>query len=255
MDNMYDAPELVARYQQGRFPDIDPRVQPGQPFSDRFKFIGDYLILKLPRFRAVLDAGCANGILGAILRENRPDLRYTGLDASDPLLAAGRAQFGDLRLVRGRIEQLPVKDNSAQAVVCGGTLWYCPDPPAALEALYRAASRVLLADIVFLPDRDRGFASTQVIDGHTQSVSLMGNKQMQALLAHLHGIQPFKDLREGKRFMHYPINPQAAGLNELNGELVQGFCVLFEKRISASFTKIFNTLAAERPAEEDETQR
>ena len=124
MDNIYDAPEIAARYEQGRFPDIDPRVQPGQSYSDRFHFLTDYIISRAPRFRTVLDAGCATGVLGDILRRHRPDLRYTGLDASRTLLAAGRKQFGpDLRLVQGLIEQLPIRDNSDQIVVCGGTLW------------------------------------------------------------------------------------------------------------------------------------
>ena len=248
MKNIYEAPELVARYQEGRFPDIDFDVKPGQPYSSRFQFFGDYLILRQPRFRTILDVGCATGILGAILRENRKDLHYTGMDCSAPMIAAGRAQFGDdLRLVQGAIEQLPIKENGPQIVVCAGTLWYCDDVPNAIYHLYRAASRMLLADIVFLPDRDDGLTTTHVVDGHEQKVTLFGNKDMIALLAALDKAQPFKDLRDGKRFMHYAVDPAAAGLPELEGQAVQGFCVLFEKRISEKFTDIFNRMATEQP--------
>jgi SAM-dependent methyltransferase len=252
MENIYEAPELVARYQQGRFPDIDLQVQPGQPYSDRFKFFGDYLILRLPRFRSILDVGCATGVLGAILRENRADLHYTGVDSSPAMLDAGRAQFGPgLRLVQGGIEHLPIKENGPQIVVCAGTLWYCADVPTAIYHLYRAASRMLLADIVFLPDRDHGLVTTHSIDGHEQKVTLFGNKDMIALLAALDKFHPFKDLRDAKRFMHYPVDPVAAGIPELEGETVQGFCVLFEKRISEKFTSIFNRMATEQPDETD----
>jgi SAM-dependent methyltransferase len=255
MENMYDSPQLELLYRNGPMPDIDAQAAPGQHYSSRIQFFGDYIILRVPKFRAVLDAGCATGFLGAILKEHRPDLLYTGLDPSAALLALGRETFGpDLRLVRGSIEQLPIKENGPQIVLCAGTLWYCPDVPGAIYHLYRAASRMLFADIVFLPDRDHGVITTQRVAGLEQQVTLFGNKDMVALLSALDKAHPFKDLREGHRFMHYPVDPEAAGLHELRGETVQGFCAVFEKRISEKFTDIFNRLAADQPGPGDPAQ-
>jgi SAM-dependent methyltransferase len=217
-----------------------PKGNTSPPSSLRF-FI-DHIMRNAPRFRPLLDIGCATAGTGAILASVRKDMPYFGFDPNPPLLLRARELHGpDMRLAAGDILNLPFKPGSVPYVLCAGTLWYQDDPAAALEAAYRIASRALLAEIIFTPNDDNGATTTQEINGSKQKVRLLGNTELQGLLQHINSVQPFKDLRQKKRYMHYPIVNEQAGLLELGDTQAQGFLVIFEKRISASLIKIFNS--------------
>jgi arsenite methyltransferase len=96
----------------------------------------------------VLDLGCGPATqLGVVARLN-PDVRFVGVDASEPMLKAGRAHLlaegvRNVELRQNDITDLgSVDDRSVDAVMSTLTLHHLPDRDA-LHATYRAVSRVL----------------------------------------------------------------------------------------------------------------
>lgn len=251
MDNIFDTPDIVEKYAKGEFRDTTPAE--GEPDSmPRLAYFINYILDKAPRFRTVLDIGCATANLGGVLARVRKDLNYAGMDISLPMLQRARETHGDLRLAVGDAMRLPFKPNSVPYVICASTLWYCEDPAAALEAAYRVASRVLMAEIIFTPHVEEGTVATQVVSGHEQKVRLLGSLELQHLLERIHEIQPFKELRDNNRFMHIRYVNDRIGLHEIGDLQVHSLMAIFEKRISASLIDIFNAQVGAQNTEQTE---
>lgn len=122
--NLYESPALRAV--------TGPVIRPGGfTLTDRG--------LARCRLRAgarVLDIGCGAGGSVDHLRR-RHDLAAIGLDLSAVLLAEGVQTHGNLPLVRGRAEQLPVADGIVEAVLCECVLSLTPRPQAVLQEVWR----------------------------------------------------------------------------------------------------------------------
>lgn len=239
--DIYKSPDVIQRYADGEFCDYAASDEDLRGMRKAMLFFLQYIRDNVPRHRTLLDAGCATGNLGRMLARYRPDLHYIGADPSEPMLIAARklaapgAQF-----TAARIPGLPFKNDSIPVVICAGTLWYCPDIFEALSNLYRVASRILLAEILFLPDTETSLHTTQVVEGIEQKVTILSHTDLERILAQLFNVRPFKDLMQNNRFIHADMYADKAGLPELGDRRVKAFCVIFEKRISASLIKIFN---------------
>jgi arsenite methyltransferase len=122
--NLYESPALRAV--------TGPVIRPGGfALTDRG--------LARCRLRAdarVLDIGCGAGGSVDYLRR-RHDLAAVGLDLSASLLAEGLQTHGNLPLVRGRAEQLPMADGIVEAVLCECVLSLSPRPQAVLQEAWR----------------------------------------------------------------------------------------------------------------------
>ncbi len=96
------APEYGRRYETQRFPGLEGTVRG--------------FVRARPRVALVVDVGCGTGhwlrVVGSEVR------RAVGIDPSAGMLAEARAAGSELRLVRGVAEQLPLRDASADRVVC-----------------------------------------------------------------------------------------------------------------------------------------
>lgn len=239
--DIYKSPDIIQRYADGGFRDYAARDADLPAMRKVMQYFFQYIRDSVPRHRTVLDAGCATGNLGRLLARYRPDLHYIGVDPSEPMLAAARKLAAPgARFAAAQLPALPFKNDSIPVVICAGTLWYCPDIFEALRDLYTVASRVLLAEIMFLPDVDTGCVTTHVVDGMEQQVAIPSHYELQRILQQLFNVRPFKDLRRNNRFTHTEMFADKAGLPELEGRRVKAFCAIFEKRISASLIKIFN---------------
>jgi arsenite methyltransferase len=84
----------------------------------------------------VLDIGCGAGGSVDYLRQ-RHGLSAIGLDLSAVLLAEGLRTHGNLPLVRGRAEQLPMADGFIDAVLCECALSLSSRPQAVLQEAWR----------------------------------------------------------------------------------------------------------------------
>jgi len=122
--NLYESPVLRAV--------TGPVIRPGG-------FSLTELALSRSRLAAgarVLDIGC--GAAGSVnyLRQQH-DLGAMGLDLSACLLAEGLRTHGNLPLVRGRAEHLPITDGSFDAVLCECVLSLSSRPQTVLEEAWR----------------------------------------------------------------------------------------------------------------------
>ena len=98
--------------------------------------------------QSVLDVGCGAGGFCDIWRHFNPNLRYTGIDASQALVDAGRRLHPEAEfLVGDGAGSLPVEDRSADVVAALGWLHLEPRWRNALPELWRAADRHLFFDM------------------------------------------------------------------------------------------------------------
>jgi ubiquinone/menaquinone biosynthesis C-methylase UbiE len=89
----------------------------------------------------LLDAGCGTGQMLRFLRETRREsFRLTGLDRSEEMVEVARRVLGDaedIRLVTGRLEQMPFETASFDVVMAMGSLEYVTGIEQALDEIAR----------------------------------------------------------------------------------------------------------------------
>jgi len=102
--------------------------------------------------RAVIDAGCGEGRLAAVLAGGGGCVVGVDLDADILRVAQSRRVAGDVRLhlIRADIERLPVATESADVVVAVTTLCFVADPAGAVRELARVlrpGGRIVLGEL------------------------------------------------------------------------------------------------------------
>jgi SAM-dependent methyltransferase len=98
----------------------------------------DWLII--PPGGIALDVGCGPGnVTASLARAAGPDALVLGVDISEPMLArAVRAEAGpQIGFLRADAQQLPLRDESVDAVISVAVLQLIPDPVAALGEMAR----------------------------------------------------------------------------------------------------------------------
>ena len=120
------------------------------------------LAARLQPGESVLDVGCGAGHLWRSLADQR--VEYHGIDAHRRAIEIGRLTLADTGLPPSRLRTLAIEDlppdERYDAVVSLSTLLYAPDFRLPLEAMARAARRVLVVrssfgertDVRYLPD-------------------------------------------------------------------------------------------------------
>jgi len=138
----------------------DPQLLDAAPRAavESFAGVGHFFDMAgLQPGETVVDLGSGSGtdLFLAALQVGEQG-HVTGIDMTGAQLAkagrlAGEHGFANVELVEGRLEQAPVADASADAVISNGVINLCPDKPRAFaEAarLLRPGGRLALADIV-----------------------------------------------------------------------------------------------------------
>jgi SAM-dependent methyltransferase len=135
----------------GREPELDAAAQARELLASR-----------LERGDSLLDVGCGAGHLWLSVRQL--GVEYHGIDPYRRAIEIGRLTLADAGLPASRLRALAVEDLPADerydAVVSLSTLLYVPDFRLPLEAMARAARRVLvvrssfgeLSEVRYLPD-------------------------------------------------------------------------------------------------------
>ncbi len=97
--------------------------------------------LGLPSARRWLDVGCGTGALCREIFDRWSPASVTGVEPSEPFLAAARENLaGRALLLHGLAEAIPLPDHSADVVVSGLVLNFVPDPRSALAEMSRVAT-------------------------------------------------------------------------------------------------------------------
>jgi SAM-dependent methyltransferase len=112
----------------------------GRVFERRLEVLARALSEQVGAGHSVLDLGCGDGRLGTRILELRPDLRLVGCDTMSRLAA---------RIPAFRYDgaDLPLPDNSVDAVIIVDVLHHTDDPVPVLQEAVRVARRhVILKD-------------------------------------------------------------------------------------------------------------
>lgn len=106
-----------------------------------YRRIAEDLATVIPDGAAVLDVGTGPGVLLVELAQRRPDLRLTGVDLSDDMIAAAErnlAAFAGRASVRsGDVTALPFDDRSFDVVATSLSSHHWDDPASAVPELAR----------------------------------------------------------------------------------------------------------------------
>lgn len=93
--------------------------------------------LDLPRGAAVLDAGCGTGALAEAIAARDPTARITGVDVSEPFLAAARARVPGATFCHGDLARLAQPDAAYDATISLLVLQFVGDRAAAVAEMAR----------------------------------------------------------------------------------------------------------------------
>jgi SAM-dependent methyltransferase len=126
------------------------------------------------RAQSVLDVGCGAGGFLEVWRAYRPTLAYTGVDLSEPLIHAARANYTGQDFVQADcVDGLPLKDGFADVVAALGWLHWEQHYERALWELWRVTGRYLFFDLRLIDRAAVSASGTQRLaligewDGHT----------------------------------------------------------------------------------------
>jgi len=99
----------------------------------------------------VIDVGCGEGFGLRNLRENNVGKQYMGIDASSKALKLAKKINPDFSYLNGDIYKLPVKQNSAELVMCCEVLEHLEKPEEALRELKRVSKKYILLSVPYEP--------------------------------------------------------------------------------------------------------
>ncbi|MDT4912222.1 MAG: hypothetical protein QOC66_1350 [Pseudonocardiales bacterium] len=84
-----------------------------------------------------LDVGCGPGVLTAPLVDRLGAAAVTGIDPSEPFVAAARARFPDVDIRQGPAEELPFADDTYDFALAQLVVHFMTDPVAGLREMSR----------------------------------------------------------------------------------------------------------------------
>ena len=117
-------------------------------FNRRVEILAGWFAQLAPRSARVLDVGCGDGLISAVLQSRRPDLSIRGID----VLPRSHTHI-PVEMFDGA--RIPFDDESFEVVLFSDVLHHTPDPAALLTEAHRVATHSVL-----IKDHNRnGFAS------------------------------------------------------------------------------------------------
>lgn len=156
-----DHPDLVAYYSEHR-------RRPEDLYPSERHYLPDLAADSA----TVLDVGCGAGGFFGIWRTFNPQIAYTGVDTSAPLIAEARVRYPEADFVHAdAVDGLPFPDRHADTVAALGWLHWERQWEAALHELWRVTRERLFFDVRLLEhdtvDGEQRLALTGEWDGHT----------------------------------------------------------------------------------------
>jgi len=137
----------------------------------------------------ILDAGCGEGHLAALLREHHPGAAITGLDTSVGAVQYARETFGaSAEFVTGDLFNLPFGDRTFDVVLCSEVLEHLNNPARALVELKRVARRRVVLTVPLEPwfKRFNDIGRALGVSGDPGHVQFWSHRGFKAFVSTMH---------------------------------------------------------------------
>lgn len=140
--------------------------------------------LVFPEHAAVLDIGCANGVLLAMLHE-KIDFYGTGIDISPEMVRVAQHHYPEFQFFNASAQTMPFPDQAFDILICSASFHHFPDPAAFLTEACRILKpngRLIIAEIR-IPIYDvRQFYNRHIETHSTEGdVKVYGESELKAL--------------------------------------------------------------------------
>lgn len=99
----------------------------------------------------ILDAGCGEGFIDALLRERFAHVHIVGLEFTNEAIRIARQMNPSVEYMQGDIMKMPFQDNSFDIVMCTEVLEHLARPEAALSELKRVTKKFLFITVPHEP--------------------------------------------------------------------------------------------------------
>lgn len=113
--------------------------------------IGRYVLSIESGAPEILDAGCGEGFVDALLLERFTQVSITGLEFTDEALSFARQMNPSAAYIQGDITKMPFPDHSFDIVICTEVLEHLEKPEAALKELIRVARKYVFITVPHEP--------------------------------------------------------------------------------------------------------
>lgn len=100
--------------------------------------------INIPKHASILDIGCGTGILYEILKEEKLECKYVGIDLSESMIEVGKKRYPGIDLQVMDSENLDFKDKSFDIVFMRSVLHHLPHPVKAIQEMSRVSRGVVL---------------------------------------------------------------------------------------------------------------
>ena len=105
--------------------------------------------LKFEQNSKILDVGCANGKLLAMLNDKKK-IVGSGLDISSEMIKVAKAQYPNFTFEQGSAQEIPFNNENFDLIICSASFHHFPKPERFLieaECLLRPNGRLVIAEI------------------------------------------------------------------------------------------------------------
>lgn len=113
--------------------------------------IGRYLSLIEAREPTILDAGCGEGFIDALLMEKFAYTNLVGLEYADEAIKIAKQINPEVRYIQGDITKMPFQDHAFDIVISTEVLEHLEEPGIALKELIRVAKKFVLITVPHEP--------------------------------------------------------------------------------------------------------
>ncbi len=103
------------------------------------------LVISDLRPNVILEVGCGEGYIAALVKSIWPRVTYTGIDISESAVALARERCPDLTFNVADIRQISYEPKAFDLVICAEVLEHLEAPASALETIALIGKRALLS--------------------------------------------------------------------------------------------------------------
>ncbi len=100
---------------------------------------------------SILDAGCGEGFIDALMLKNYPDMKITGIEYTSEAIQIAKQMNPSVKYIQGDITNIQLEDNNFDIVLCTEVLEHINHPETAFNEILRVSKKHLLITVPHEP--------------------------------------------------------------------------------------------------------